>query len=186
MLLLLASMIASLGAVAEVTSSDGKHYFIGTCYGAPDLLATEFTYPDRKLRYSISGKDGWVSSGEREIDATDSHKRFAFGHQFHAIYLHFRSLVGGLQSVDRISFGDTQLSGVRGRLPHGGVGYLLENDGRVAGMRFELPDTSPILVEFDEWRPTDAGELPVRLNISHEGRTFDYRYRTIAADCPAG
>lgn len=168
-------------AQAEVTTSNGKSYRVETCFRDPRHLQTRFVYPDRSATFSIDGDVATTAeNGAAPAPAGDGEKRFAIGHNFHAIHYNFAQLVSDRRRAKAIP-GNLR-PGWTGTMEYGGSATSLYSvDGRAEGYWFELPGTTPIELHFSDWR--DGGQVPYRLELTHAGVTYDYRYTKIEFRC---
>lgn len=165
--LLVAGAFVPVAAIAEVSNSRGSKYRVETCFRGQDDLVTRFVYPDRTAVLTIAGgKIRVTESGKPDKEGGDGERRFAFGHNFHAIAL----------NAQRWLQGDAYA------LPFGGsVVVLATENGLPSKMRFEGPDTTPVELSFSDWR--GQGPLPYRLELRHAGVTYDYRYSSVDKRC---
>ena len=172
------SLVAALGfqpvlAHAEVTTSNGKAYRVETCFRDPRDLETRFIYPDRTAAFVVAGDKVTVSENAKAPEeAGDREKSFAFGHNFHAIHYNFAKVISDARRAD---------GGSTGALMYGGKATsFVGKDGRLERYRFDLPGTTPIELRFSDWRD---GEVPYRLELTHAGVTYDYKYPKVEFRC---
>lgn len=167
LVLLTAAAFVPVAAVAEVSNSRGSRYRVESCFRAHDDLVMRFVHPDRTAVLTIAnGKVRVEQSGKADEDGGDAERRFAFGHNFHAIALNARQwLQGGAYA-----------------LPFGGSMTVLASEGELPSkFRFESPDTTPVDLAFSDWR--GDGPLPYRLELLPAGVTYDYRFTSVEKRC---
>ena len=182
-LLVAATAFDPVMTVAEVTTSKGKKYRVETCFRDPRHLHTQFIYPDRRGRFDIDGDSATTTENQdAPRPASDSEKAFAFGHQFHAIHVNFAKLDPNRRKASAIPGANALRPGWTGAMPYGGtVTSLRSAKGRVEGYWFDVPDTTPIMLRFSDWR--DGGRIPYRLQLNHAGTVYDYRFTKIEFRC---
>ncbi len=181
------SLAAAIGfqpvmAHAEVRTSNGKAYRVETCFRDSRDLETRFIYPDRSAAFVVNGDKVTVSeNGKAPEEGGDREKSFAFGHNFHAIHYNFAKLVSDRRKGKAASAKDGLSPGSTGALQYGGSATALyAADGRAEGYRFDLPGTTPIELHFSDWRD---GGVPYRLELTHAGVSYDYRYTKVEFRC---
>ncbi|MGD8357096.1 MAG: nuclear transport factor 2 family protein [Lysobacterales bacterium] len=173
---------------ASVTVSDGSHFETETWFMAADHAAIRTRRANAVDTIAVEGPLAWAGDGHQARIADEAMKRFALGHQFHALWQYFAHLVPNSGKTHATLDGRTREARA-GPFPHGGTLYLVGGDasGRPAGLRLDLPGGTPIEVGFDDWRTGDGGNLPWHVRIDDGERVFDYRYSRIDLTArPAG
>ncbi|WP_425409384.1 hypothetical protein [Hyphococcus sp.] len=170
---------------AQVTTSDGQQYDVDTFYRSPEELGVLFS-SDGKTEFVIEGGLAWTRAvseeATRETLAGDRERRFAIGHQFHALALNFETIATNIVEVRDTPFAGGVFGGLEGDYPFGGkITLLQENAGRPHGLILSLPEEADIHVEFGAWRAgSGAPDVPYALTITHEERVFNYEYTEVS------
>lgn len=167
---------------ANVETSYDAQYQVHTLFRSKEDAVAEFI-DDGAQTLVTEGPFVWIRGGDgAEQAAGDRERRFVLGHQYHAILLHFDSIMSDIETKTGIAFGDSVRSGRAGRYPTGGEVVLIDgaNDDRPEGLIMNLPDETPIAVRFDDWR-VEQNEiaLPYRIVIEHQENTFTYEYTEV-------
>lgn len=180
--LIAAAVFQPIATEAEVSTSNGKTYRVQTCFRDPQHLTAGFVYPDRDATFAIDGDAATViASGGAPSAAGAAEKRFAIGHQFHAIYYNFAQLTTDRRGAGGGPTADSLRPGWVGDLAYGGsVTSLHSASGRLDGFRFDTPDTTAVEVRFSDWRD---GGVPFRITLDHAGVRYDYRFTRIDFRC---
>jgi ketosteroid isomerase-like protein len=166
---------------ADVTVSDGSGFRTQSFYQSKDSAAIRHI-DDRDRIIAVEGPIGWARDGGRAHLGSDFYKLFALGHQYHALLLEFEHIASNVRRGQQIDFGGEQRTAASGDYPYGGTVHLVqgEDPARPAGLRFDFPEATVIIVAFLDWRERDGRLLPYRIRIDDGERTFDYRYTDIA------
>ena len=86
-----------VAATADVTTSNGKHYKLETCFHDPSHLTTRFIYPAHRQTFVLDGAAATAASdGAAPEAAGDPEKRIALGHNFHAVSREWQGCRDGL------------------------------------------------------------------------------------------
>ncbi|HKJ17112.1 MAG TPA: hypothetical protein VJ984_07180 [Xanthomonadales bacterium] len=169
---------------AEVSVSDGTSYQVETYYRSVEESVVSFKGPNASDIVS-EGPYAWYRQGEKTGLAGETEKRFAIGHQYHAMLVAFDDIMVNVQPDPDITFRNESHSGHTGDYPFGGKISLIEgNQSRQPkGFLMLLPDETPIEVVLDDWRANEYGNsLPYQLTIFHGDRVFTYRYEQVDFD----
>ena len=171
----------AIRTVAEVQVSDGTKFQMESFFRAKDTAAVRQTREAAQTTVAAEGPFGWLANRAGARLAGDMERGFALGHQFHAFVLHFDEVVATPTKAEAISFAGGERSGLSGALPYGGKAHLVAGEvaARPAGMVYVPPDTAPIEIAFDDWRPVGQVVLPFRLRIDDGSSTFVYNYTTV-------
>ncbi len=188
-LLLCNTLLASNACITEVITtsadvavSDGSAYSVETYYRSADEAAVSFLGEGASDIVS-EGPFAWYRQGKKTGLASDKEKRFALGHQYHAMVLHFDEIMANVADDPAIEFLGETRTGRTGEYPTGGTVSLVEGDNpaQPAGFLMLLPEETPITVTLDDWRESEAGAaLPYTLQIHHGDRVFTYTYTSVA------
>ena len=167
-------------AAADVTVSDGTSYQISAYYRSPDEAVISFLGEGGSDIIS-EGPYAWYRQAEKSGLAGEADKRFAIGHQYHGILLHFRDMMANVVREEGISFLGEEHSGLSADFPHGGRISLVDGEDadHPLGLVMHLPQETPIEVAFHEWLKTDGPALPYRLEVHHGGLVFTYAYTSV-------
>jgi len=175
----------AIATTAAVTTSYGAEYEVRTSYRAANDAVTQFIR-DTPTTIAVEGPLVWTRSDAGETIAGDAERRFAIGHQYHALLLHFDDIMENVRPETEIPFGEKTRHGRTGDYPSGGEVSLIDGDApnKPAGLLMMLPDESPIAITFEDWRvATSAGvALPHRILINHEDNIFTYIYSSIESE----
>lgn len=167
---------------ANVETSYNARYQVRTVFRSKDDAVAEFIDDDSRT-FVTEGPFVWVRGGNGEEQAAgDRERRFVLGHQYHAILLHFDSIMSDVEVRNAISFGDSVRNGRVGRYPTGGEVTIIDGDtnNRPAGLIMDLPDETPITVRFDDWRTNESKTAaPYKIVIEHQENIFNYEYTEI-------
>jgi ketosteroid isomerase-like protein len=173
----------AIRTLATVEVSDGSAFTTETFFRSADQAVIR--HRDETLQtVAVEGPLAWISRGDKARLGDDALKRFAMGHQYHALLLHFDELVEGVRPRPDLNFGGVERPARGGGFPHGGTVYEVAGDdpSRPLGMRFELPETPPIEVRFGDWRAVGGHSLPYLVQVDDSSLRFDYRYEEIELD----
>jgi hypothetical protein len=154
---------------------------VNTWYRSPEEAVVSFGGPEVN-DIVAEGPFAWLRQGERTGVGKDADKRFALGHQYHAMLLHFDEMMASAAPDGNIEFMDSIRTGRSGGYPNGGSASLVEGEqpDQPFGLLLLLPEESPIEVTFGDWRLAEAGQvLPYRVEISHRDVVFTYEYQSI-------
>lgn len=164
-------------ASAEVTTSYGSTYAVETWYRSPDEAAARFVRGDL-LEIIVEGPYTWLRQDGEEERGSDPQRRFAIGHQFHALALHFDQIMTDIGPQASGVFDGRSARARSGRFPTGGVVTLYQDaEGKPAGLLLELPDEPGMSIHYSDWREGPAGNpVPYSVTIEQEGNRFDYHY----------
>ena len=168
-------------SAADVSVSDGTSYSVETWYRAPDESVVSFTGPGAS-DVVAEGPFAWYRQEGKTGLAGDGERRFAFGHQYHAMLLYFDEVMGNVVPEESLSFLDQTVTGRTGDYPYGGKISLIDGEqaDRPRGFLMLLPDETPMAVLLADWRESAEGPaLPYRLDIHHGGNVFTYRYSSV-------
>jgi len=137
---------------------------VETCFRDSKDLSTRFVYPDRTVEFAIKGETASTATSVAPPSvAGEAEKRFALGHNFHAIYLNL-----------------PQLTSADGTLSYGGsLQVRRDRGGRITAFTILSPDTTPVDVEFSNWR----GPMPYLVTLRHAGITYRYEFGTVELRC---
>lgn len=166
---------------AQVAVSDGSEYAVETYYRSADEAVVSFQGPQAS-DIIAEGPYAWYRQGEKAGLAGDAEKRFALGHQYHAMILYFADIITDIVEDEAIELLGETRHGRTGQYPNGGTVSLVdgEQSGQPAGLVMRLPDETPIHVTLHDWRETDAGQaLPDRIEIHHGESVFTYEYTSV-------
>jgi hypothetical protein len=173
--------ISSIEAQASVTVSDGLEYEVQTAWRNNERSVFHRIYADRSVTMGREGMLVWSWDGESQTALAPALGDVVTGHQFHARLLFMDGIDrSAASSISSDEFCECE-------------GYRVTSaDGVVLTMHYESvsrqprvlvmdsPDFGQIIVRYDDWRPVDSASLPWRITIDHEGRRFDYRFKSIA------
>lgn len=179
-----ACLSPSVTTAADVTTSYGAEYEVRTTYRSVNETAAQFIR-ETPTTIAVEGPLVWTRSETDENIAGDRERRFAIGHQYHAMLLHFDDMMENVERDTKIPFGEEVRSGRTGLYPAGGEISLIDGEvsDRPSGLIMKLPDESHITVTFADWRAASSGyRLPYRIVINHEDNIFTYAYSTIDID----
>ena len=165
---------------ADVAVSDGTAFSTRSYFHSSDFDAIRHI-DDTDRIVAVEGPFGWAQSGDSFKTGEGFYKRFALGHQYHALLLHFDEIVDSVQPARDINIGGKPRDGKSGPFPYGGVLHLLDGDsnGRPAGLVLEIPDSTPITATFLDWHKVGDIDLPKRVQVDDGQRIFDYSYTEI-------
>ncbi len=150
-----------------------------THYRSPYESSLSFLRED-PAQLVVEGPHAWVRTPAAEQAGSDFHKLFALGHQFHALLIHFDSVMTDIAKTT-VELDNRTWQARSGSIPHGGTVTLIGSDlEQPAGMRFEYPQTPVIDVRYSDWRDTGDRSLPWQITIDDGSRTFDYRFTEIS------
>ena len=160
--------------------SDGTSFATESFYQSADTSAIKHLRDDLQI-VAVEGPVAWAARADQAQTGGDRLRNFALGHQYHALLLHYEEVASAIVPRDDISFGGAVHGGTSGDLPFGGTLARIQdkNSTRPAGFLFELPDTPPIEVRFEDWRDTNGGLLPYHVQIDDGSRRFDYFYTKV-------
>lgn len=167
-------------SLADVSVSDGTSYQVETYYRLPDESVVTFLGENGNDIVS-EGPYAWYRKGEKTGLMGDKEKRFAIGHQYHAMLLNFDRIMSGVHDEKLEFLGESRIAKT-GQYPYGGTVSLVEGDeeNRPAGFLMLLPEETPIEVSLQGWHQHKAGHiLPNRLEIHHGGMVFTYNYEWV-------
>lgn len=179
-----ACLSPSVTTVADVTTSYGAEYEVRTTYRSVNETAAQFIR-ETPTTIAVEGPLVWTRGETGESIAGDRERRFAIGHQYHAMLLHFDDMMENVERETEIPFGEEVRSGRTGLYPAGGEVSLIDGEApdRPAGLIMKLPDESPITITFTDWRAPSADRaLPYKIVINHDDNIFTYAYSTIDID----
>ena len=167
---------------ANVETSYDAQYQVRTIFRSRDDAVAEFINP--KVQTLVTeGPFVWVRGDDgAETAAGDRERRFILGHQYHAMLLRFDSIMSSVEEKSEIQFGDSVRTGRIGQYPTGGEVVIVDGDAddKPAGLIMTLPDETPILVRFDDWRSEESETaLPYKIIIEHQENTFTYEYTNV-------
>lgn len=177
-----ACAVPVISTSANVETSYDSQYQVRTVFRSKEDATAEFINPEIQTLVT-EGPFVWVRGGNGgERAAGERERRFVLGHQYHAILLHFDSIMSDVVERAEVPFGDSVRSGRTGKYPTGGEVSLVNGDtkDRPAGLIMNLPDETPITVRFDDWRSEEnETALPYMIIIEHQENTFTYDYTNI-------
>jgi ketosteroid isomerase-like protein len=170
----------AIHTTANVAVSDGSAFRTESLFRAADQAVIRHLGEEEQT-VAVEGPLAWIGRGDRAQLGDDGHKRFALGHQYHALLLHFDELVEEIEPPSELDFGGATHPARGGSFPYGGRVYEVTgvDASRPLGYRMELPQTPPIEVRLDDWRTGDGVTLPHRVVIDDGTLRFDYRYEQI-------
>ena len=172
--------VVSIEAHASVSVSDGVEYEVQTAWRNNERSIFHRIYADRSVTMGREGVLVWSWDGQSQTTLAPALGDVVTGHQFHARLLFMDGIDRSAASRSSSSeFCDCE-------------GYrVTSGDGVVLTMHYESESRQPrvlvmdsadfgrIIVRYDDWRPVDSASLPWKITIDHEGRRFDYRFKSI-------
>lgn len=173
--------VQAITTKAAVTTSDGDEYEVRTTYRSAQELVAQFI-GEAHTTIAVEGPFVWARSGETDSNAGDAERRFAIGHQYHAMLMHFDTIMIDVEEDEAIAFDGAMRRGRTGTYPAGGKVSLVDGERaeRPAGMVMALPDETAIIIRFGGWRAiSDSEDFPHEITIEHEGAIYNYRYTQI-------
>ncbi|MEO1242442.1 MAG: nuclear transport factor 2 family protein [Pseudomonadota bacterium] len=179
-----ACLSPSVTTAADVTTLYGAEYEVRTTYRSVNETAAQFIR-ETPTTIAAEGPLVWTRGETDESIAGDRERRFAIGHQYHAMLLYFDDMMENVERDTKIPFGEEVRSGRTGLYPAGGEVSLIDGEApdRPAGLIMKLPDESPITIKLADWRAASSGyRLPYRIVINHEDNIFTYAYSMIDID----
>ena len=162
---------------ASVEVSDGSRFNTESFFLSSEFSAIRHIDEEDQL-IAVEGPLAWMQRGDKSQLGGDGLKRFALGHQFHALLIYFDEMVTDISSRNTVSFMGGKHQGRGGAYPHGGEVILIQDaqDARPLGLVLTLPDAPRMEMAFRDWRDYEGRPLPLQIRIDDGSRVFDYSY----------
>ena len=166
---------------ANVMVSDGTSFQTQSYFHTSNAAAIRHIRDGDATIVVVEGPIAWARRGEETQSGPDHFKRFAFGHQYHALLLYFDEIAPQSRRSERVQFAGKIRSATTADYPYGGLMHLVHGDhaDQPAGILFEFPGGPPISAEFRGWRASEGTALPYHIRIVDGERVFDYHYTDI-------
>lgn len=173
--------IDSVEAHASVSVSDGVEYEVLTAWRTNERSIFHRNYADGFVTMGQEGLLNWSWDGESQSTLAPALGDVIAGHQFHARLL----FLDGIDRSEATNISSDEFCECEGyRVAPGDGGALTMYYDRASrqpkALVMDTAESGQIVIRYHDWRTVDVVSLPWRITIDHDGRQFDYRFKSIA------